>query len=85
MVFLTTSILQSQLKQLLEFLHCVGWAVHSMTCNLRMGVDLVVVAALVGFVTEEMYGLEVNAADIFLFLKMLQTICLVPAGRKDIK
>lgn len=50
-----------------------------------VGVDFVIVAASKCLVAEEVDGLVLNARDIFFSLDVLQTVCLVPAGREDVK
>lgn len=50
-----------------------------------IGVDFVIVAASERLVAKEVDGLVLNARDILFSLDVLQTVCLVPTGRKDVK
>ena len=50
-----------------------------------VGVDLIIVAASKCLVAEEVDGLVLHARDILFSLDVLQTVCLVPTGRKDVK
>ena len=56
-----------------------------MTNRPRVRKDLVIIASLVAFVSEEMDRLVFNARDFLLTLDMPQTIGLVPAGREDVE
>lgn len=47
--------------------------------------DLVVVAALVRLVAEEVDRAVLDAADLLLGLDVLQAVCLVPAGGEDVE
>jgi hypothetical protein len=47
--------------------------------------DLVVVAALVGLVAEEVDGAVLDAADLLLGFDVLQAVGLVPASGEDVK
>ena len=48
-------------------------------------VDLVVIAALVCLVSEEVDGCVVYAAGLCFVLEVLQAVCLVPAIGEDIE
>lgn len=50
-----------------------------------VGVDFVIVAASKCLVAEEVDGLVLGARDIPFSLDVLQAVCLVPTGRKDVK
>ena len=50
-----------------------------------IGVDFVIVAASKCLVAEEVDGVVLNARDILFSLDVLQAVCLVPTGGKDVK
>ena len=56
-----------------------------MSDRTRILEDLIVVAALVRLVAEEMNFRVFDAGDFFLLGQVLQAVGLVPAGREDIK
>ena len=56
-----------------------------MSLRPRVFENLVVVAALVRLVAEEVDLAVLDAADLLLGLDVLQTVRLVPAGREDIE
>ena len=75
-----------KIKQLPEFPHGVVWALHAVPRGSRVLVNLVVVAALVGLVAEEVDGCVVDAIrEVLLVLDVLQAVRLVPAIGEDVK
>ena len=56
-----------------------------MTDSARVLKDLVVVAALVSLVAEEVDGAVFDAADLLFGLDVLQAVRLVPAGGEDVE
>ena len=80
---------KSQVKHLLEQFQCILGPFDGVTFSSRIGIDLPVVSALKGFVTEEMDCLVIDAGELlgrvsFCF-DMLQTVSLVPAMREYIE
>ena len=56
-----------------------------MANSARVLEDLVVVAALVGLVAEEVDGAVLDAADLLLGFDVLQAVGLVPASGEDVE
>lgn len=75
-----------QVKKLLQFGSGVGGTGDGMADGSRVGVDLVVVAALVGLVAEEVDGGVGDSAGLFGFgFEVLEAVGFVPAGGEDIE
>ena len=47
--------------------------------------NLIIVPTFVRFVTKEVDRLVIHAADVLFRFDMLQAVCLVPAGGKDVE
>ena len=47
--------------------------------------DLIIIAALVGLVAEEVDGGKFNTTERLLCLQVLQAVCFVPTSGKNIK
>ena len=77
-----TSLEVEQLLQLSDGLLGAGDAVADGAGVLE---DLVVVAALVGLVAEEVDGAVLDAADLLLGFDVLQAVGLVPASGEDVE
>jgi len=77
-----TSLEVEQLLQLSDGLLGAG---HAVANGARVLEDLVVVAALVGLVAEEVDGPVLDAADLLLGFDMLQAVGLVPASGEDVE
>ena len=75
----------SKVEQLLQLSHGLLRAGHAVADGARVLEDLVVVAALVGLVAEEVDGAVLDAADLLLGFDVLQAVGLVPAGREDVE
>jgi hypothetical protein len=80
-----SSHLLLQVEQLLQLSHCLLRAGHTVAHSARVLEDLVVVAALVRLVAEEVDLGVLDAGDLLLGLDVLQAVSLVPAGREDVK
>jgi hypothetical protein len=81
-----SSIRQSDIEQLFQLCRSVVWVCDGVTNRSWVSVDLVVVTTLVGLVTKEVDSRVLDSAgELRLIFQMLQTIGLVPAGRKDIE
>lgn len=74
-----------QVKQLLQLSHRLLRAGHAVAHGARVLEDLVVVAALVSLVAEEVDSAVLDAADLLLGFDMLQAVSLVPPGGEDVK
>ena len=74
-----------QVEQLLQLSHGLLGAGHAVTDGARVLEDLVVVAALVGLVAEEVDGAVLDAADLLLGFDVLQAVGLVPASGEDVE
>lgn len=75
----------SNVKKLLEDLDRMLRVLDPMSDSALILVDFVIVAALVGLVAEEVDGRVLDAGNVLLQCKVLQAVCLVPAGGKDVK
>merc|ERR1711939_566589 len=75
---------RSKVKQLLELGSSVFGCLDAVADGARVLVDLVVVAALVCLVTEEVDG-GVLVAILLLSLDVLQAVCLVPASGENVE
>ena len=80
--FSSTHLKVEQLLQLSDSLLRAG---HAVANGARVLEDLVVVAALVGLVAEEVDGAVLDAADLLLGFDVLQAVGLVPASGEDVK
>lgn len=77
---------QLQIKHLLQLGHSLLGVLHCVAHSPRVFVNLPVVAALVGFVAEEVNGLVFHAVrHVLLVLNVLQAVRLIPALREDVK
>ena len=74
-----------QVEQLPQLSHRLLRASHTVTNSARVLENLVVVAALVGLVAEEVDGAVLDAADLLLGFDVLQAVGLVPASGEDVK
>lgn len=74
-----------QVEQLPQLSHRLLRASHTVTNSARVLENLVVVAALVSLVAEEVDLAVLDASDLLLGLDVLQAVGLVPAGREDVK
>lgn len=75
----------SKVEQLLQLSHGLLRAGHAVADGARVLEDLVVVAALVGLVAEEVDGAVLDAADLLLGFDVLQAVGLVPASGEDVE
>ena len=74
-----------KVEQLLQLSDGLLGAGHAVAHGARVLEDLVVVAALVSLVAEEVDGAVLDAADLLLGFDVLQAVGLVPAGREDVE
>lgn len=74
-----------KVEQLLQLSDSLLRAGHAVADSARVLEDLVVVAALVGLVAEEVDGAVLDAADLLLGFDVLQAVGLVPASGEDVK
>lgn len=74
-----------QVEKLLQLSNGLLRAGDAVTNGARVLEDLVVVAALVGLVAEEVDGAVLDAADLVLGFDVLQAVGLVPASGEDVK
>jgi hypothetical protein len=75
----------SKVEQLLQLSNGLLRAGHAVANGARVLEDLVVVAALVGLVAEEVDGAVLDAADLLLGFDVLQAVGLIPASGEDIE
>jgi hypothetical protein len=75
----------SKVEQLLQLSNGLLRAGHAVANGARVLEDLVVVAALVGLVAEEVDGAVLDAADLLLGFDVLQAVGLVPASGEDVE
>lgn len=80
--FFSTHLKVEQLLQLGDGLIRAG---NTVANGARVLEDLVVVAALVGLVAEEVDGAVLDAADLLLGFDVLQAVGLVPASGEDVE
>lgn len=80
-----TALHELQIKQLPQLSHGVLRAGDAVADGARVLEDLVVVAALVRLVAEEVHGAVLDAAELLLGLDVLQAVRLVPAGGEDVE
>lgn len=74
-----------KVKQLLQLSDSLLGASNAVANGARVLEDLVVVAALVGLVAEEVDGAVLDAADLLLGFDVLQAVGLVPASGEDVE
>jgi hypothetical protein len=72
-------------EKLLQDSHRILRTLDGMANSARVVVDFAVVTALEPFVSEKVNGGIVDSRDLLLCLDVLEAVCLVPAGREDIK
>ena len=75
----------SHVEQLLQLPHGIVRIGHAMSDRAAILENLVVVAALVRLVAEEMDGGVVDAADVLLVQDVLEAVGLVPTGGENIE
>lgn len=73
------------MKDVLELLHGDLWPGDRVANCSGISEDFVVIAALEGLVAKKVDGLVFYACDVLLGLDVLETVRLVPTGRKDVK
>lgn len=85
-VLVTRLITYSQIEKLLQLSRCLVGVLHAVTDGALVLVDLVIIAALVRLITEEVDRRVVDATrQVLLILDVLQAVRLVPASWEDIK
>jgi hypothetical protein len=73
------------IKKLLELSHSLLRTGDAVAHGARVLENLVIVAALVRLVAEEVDGAVLDAADLLLGFHVLQAVRLVPAGGEDVE
>jgi hypothetical protein len=84
-IYQITSIPLLNVKKLLQLSHSLLRTGDAVAHGARILENLVVVAALVRLVAEEMDGAVLDAADLLLGFHVLQAVRLVPAGGEDVE
>lgn len=74
-----------ELKKLFQYLHRLLRVRNRVSDRARILEDLIVVAALVCLVAEEMDFRVFDTRDVFLLGQVLEAVGLVPAGREDVE
>lgn len=74
-----------KVEQLLQLSDGLLGAGHAVANGARVLEDLVIVAALVRLVAEEVDGAVLDAADLLFGFDMLQAVGFVPAGRENVE
>ena len=74
-----------KVEQLPKLVHSILWVLHRVADRPWVLKDLIVIAALVGLVAEEVDGAVLDAADLLLGFDVLQAVGLVPASGEDVE
>lgn len=77
--------LTSKIKKLLQLPHRILRTPHTMPHRPTILIDLIIISPLVRLIPKEMNSRIIDTADLLFFFKMLQAVCLVPAGGEDVE